>query len=82
MQMDPLGTFMQSLPMIIENLKANFLGISKQFHEILKVTNLDKCHFMVLGDPNYTCNLKCNAKTMKCSKEEKVLDVTSDDKLN
>ena len=37
---------------------------------------------MVLGDPNCTCNLKCNAKTMKCSKEEKVLDVTSDDKLN
>ena len=37
---------------------------------------------MVLGDPNYTCSLKCNAKTMKCSKEENVLEVTSDDKLN
>ena len=37
----------KSLPIIIENLKADFLRISKWFHEIFVLPNSDKCHFMV-----------------------------------
>ena len=36
---------------------------------------------MVLGDPNYACNLTCNGTTVKCSKEGKVLGETTDYKL-
>ena len=42
---------------IIENLKADFLWISKWFHENFMVLNPKKCHFMVLGNSNFTCNL-------------------------
>ena len=45
------------------------------------VLNPDKYYFMVLGDPNYTCNLRCNGTTIKCSKTENFLGVTTDDKL-
>ena len=41
----------------------------------------DKCHFIALGDPNYICNLTCNGTTIECSKEEKLLGVTIDDKI-
>ena len=45
------------------------------------VLNLDKCHFMVLDDPNYNWNLTCIVTTIKCSKEENVLGVTIDNNL-
>ena len=45
------------------------------------VLNPDKCHFMVLGDSNCTCNFTCNGTTIESSKEEKVLAITIDDKL-
>ena len=46
------------------------------------VFNSDKCHLMVLGDPNYTCNLIYNGTTTECSEVEKTLKVlTIDDKL-
>ena len=43
---------------IIENLKADFLWISKWFHENFMVLNHNKCRFMVLGNSNFTCNKK------------------------
>ena len=71
----------ESLSMIIENLKADFLKISKWFHESFMVLNPGKCHFMVLGDSNCTYNFTCNGTTTESSKEEKVLGITIDDKL-
>ena len=71
----------ESLSIIIGNLKADFLRISKWFHENFMVLNPDKCHFMVLGDSNCTCNFTCNGTTIESSKEEKVLRITIDDKL-
>ena len=43
---------------IIENLKADFLWISKWFHENFMVLNPNKCRFMVLGNSNFTCDKK------------------------
>ena len=71
----------ESLSIIIENLKADFLRISKWFHENFMVLNPDKSHFMVLGDSNFTCSFTCNRTTIETSKEEKVLGITIDDKL-
>ena len=76
-----LYTSRESLSIIIENLKANFLWISKWFHENFMVLNHDKCHFMVLGDLNCTCNFTCNDTTIESSKEEEGLGITIDDKL-
>ena len=45
------------------------------------VHNPNKSHFMALVDSNCTCNFARNGTTIECSKEEKVLDVTIDDKL-
>ena len=45
------------------------------------VLNPDKCHFMVLGNPNYNCSLTCDGTTVECRKEENVLGVIIDDKL-
>ena len=71
----------ESLFIITENLKADFLRISKWFHENCMIINPDKCHFMVLGDSNCTYNFTCNGTTIESSKEEKVLGITIDDKL-
>ena len=45
------------------------------------VLNPDKCNFVVLGDPIYTCNFACNGTTIECCKEEKVLGIAIDEKL-
>ena len=68
----------ESLSIIIENLKADFLRISKWFHGNVLVLNRDKCHFMVLGDSNCTYSFTCNGTTIKSSKEEKVLGITTE----
>ena len=59
----------ESLSIIIENFKADFLRISRWFHENVMVLNPDKCHFAVLSDSNCTCNLTCNGTTIESSKE-------------
>ena len=47
------------------------------------VLNPDKCPFMLLGvDDEFQTNLVCANKTLKSSKQEKVLGITIDDKLN
>ena len=71
----------ESLSITIESLKADFLRISKWLHENFMVLNPDKCHFMVLGDSNCTCNLTCNGATIERSKEENVLGRTIGHKL-
>ena len=72
---------MCQISIIIEKLKANFLRISKWFHENVIVLNPNKCHSMVLGDYNCTYNFTCNSATIESSKEKKVLGITIDDKL-
>ena len=47
----------------------------------VKVLDRGKCHFMVLGDPNYTCNLQFSGTIMKGGKKEKVLSVSIADRL-
>ena len=50
---------------------------------ILMVLNPDKCSFMLLGvDDELQTNLVCGNKTLKNSKQEEVLGVTIDNKLN
>ena len=47
------------------------------------VLNPDKCSFMLLGvDTEFQTNLECGNETLKNSKQEKVLGVTIDKKLN
>ena len=47
------------------------------------VLNTDKCSFMLLGvDDELQTNLVCGNETLKNSKQEKVLGVTIDKKLN
>ena len=75
------STLYESLSIIIENLRANFLRTSKWFHENFMVLNPDKCHFMVLGDSNCTCYFTCNSTAIGSNKEEKVLGIMIDDKL-
>ena len=70
-----------SLSIIEKKLKADFLRISEWFHESFMALNSDKCHFMVLGHSNCTCNFTCNGTTIESSKEEKVLGIMIDDKL-
>ena len=65
-------------PIII--IETDFLRIFKWFHENFRGFNPDKCNFMVLDDSNCTCNFTCNGATIS-SEDEKVLDITTDDKL-
>ena len=47
------------------------------------VLNPDKCSFVLLGvDDEFQTNLVCANETLKNSKQEKVLGVTIDNKLN
>ena len=47
------------------------------------VPNSNKCSFMLLGvDNELQTNLVCRNETLKNSKQEKVLGVTIDNKLN
>ena len=70
-----LYAYGKSLSIIIENPKADFERISTWFHENCMVVNPDKCHFMVLGDSNCTCNFTCNGTTIGGCKE-KLLGIT------
>ena len=56
------------LSIIIANLKADFLRISRWFHEDFLILNPDKCTF----------SFTCNGTTIESSKEEKVLGVKID----
>ena len=76
----------ESLSIIIEKLKVGFLRIgflriSKWFHENFMVLNPNNCHFVVLSGSNCTCKFTSNSTTIEYSKEEKVSDISIDDKL-
>ena len=65
------------------SLSHDFTILSKWFYNNFMVLNPDKCSFMLLGvDNELPTNLVCGNKTLKNSKQEKVLGVTIDNKLN
>ena len=67
----------------MNSLSHDFTILSKWFHNNFMVLNPDKCSFMLLGvDDELQTNLVCGNETLKNSKQEKVLGVTIDNKLN
>ena len=67
----------------MNSLSHDFTILSKWFYNNFMVFNPDKCSFMLLGaDDELQTNLACGNETLKNSKQEKVLGVTSDNKLN
>ena len=66
----------------MNSLSHDFTILSKWFHNNFMVLNPDKCSFMLLGvDDELQTNLVCGNETPK-NKQEKVLGVTIDIKLN
>ena len=45
------------------------------FCENIMVLNLEKYHFMVLGDSYCTCNFTCNGTTIESSEKVKILGI-------
>ena len=78
-----LYTSDKSISNIMNSLSHDFTILSKWFYNNFMVLNPDKCSFLSLGvyDELQT-NLVCGNKTLKNSKQEKVLGVTIDNKLN
>ena len=78
-----LYTSDKSISNIINSLSHDFTISSKWFYNNFMVLNPDKCSFMLLGvDTEFQTNLECGNETLKNSKQEKVLGVTIDKKLN
>ena len=68
---------------ILDFLSHEFTFLSKWFYNNFMVLNPDKCSFMLLGiDDSLHINLACGDKILKNTKQEKVLGVTLDNKLN
>ena len=67
----------------MNSLSQDFTILSKCFHNNFMALNPNKCSFMLLGvDDELQTNLVCGNETLKNSKQEKVLGVTIDNKLN
>ena len=78
-----LYTSDKSISNIMNYLNHDFTILSKWFYNTFMVLNPDKCSFMFLGVNNeLQTNLVCGNKTLKNSKQEKILGVTIDKKLN
>ena len=78
-----LYTSDKSVSNIMNSLSHDFTILSQWFYNNFMVLNPDKCSFMLLGvDDELQTNLVCGNKTLKNSKQEKVLGVTIDNKLN
>ena len=68
---------------IIDSLNHEFTILSKWFYNNFMVLNPEKCSFMLLGvDESLQTNLVCGDEILKNKKQEKVLGVTLDNKLN
>ena len=68
---------------IINSLSHKFAILFKWFYNKFMVLNPDKCSFMLLDvDNSLQANLVCGDEILKNSKQEKVLGVTLDNKLN
>ena len=65
----------ESLYIIVEKIKTDFLRIPMWFCENIMVLNLEKYHFMVLGDSYCTCNFTCNGTTIESSEKVKILGI-------
>ena len=71
------------LSKIIDSLRYEFIILSKWFYNNFLVLNPDKCSFMLLGaDDSLQTNLVCDDEILKNTKQEKVVGVTLDNKLN
>ena len=67
----------------MNSLSHSFTILSKWFYNNFMVLNPDKYSFILLGiDDELQTNLVCGNETLKNSKQEKVLVVTIDNKLN
>ena len=73
----------KSISNIMNSLSHDFTILAKWFYNKLIVLNADKCSFMLLAvDNELQTNLVCANETVKNSKQEKVLGVTIDNKLD
>ena len=78
-----LYTSDRSISNIMNSLSHDFTILSKWFYNNFMVLNSDKYPFMLLGvDDELQINLVCGNETLKSSKQERVLTVTIDNKLN
>ena len=68
---------------IIDSLSHESTNLSKWFYNNFMVLNPDKCSFRLLGvDDSLQTNLICCDEILKNAKQEQVLGVTLDSKLN
>ena len=68
---------------ITDSLRHEFTILSKWFYNNFMVLNPEKCSFMLLGvDDLLQTNMVCGDEILKNTKQEKVLGVTLDNKLN
>ena len=83
MLMIVLCIHLKSVSNIMHSLSHDFTILPNWFNNNFMVLNPDKCTFMLLGVNNeLQTNLVCGNETLKNSKQEKVLGVTIDNKLN
>ena len=78
-----LYTSDKNISKITSSLGHDFTILSKWFYNNFMVLNPDKSSFMLLGvDDELQTNLVCGNETLQKGKQEKVLGVTIDNKLN
>ena len=78
-----LFTSDKSISNIMNSVSHDFTILSKWFYNNFMVLNPDKCSFMLSGvDDELQTKLVFGNETLKNSKQEKVLGVTTDNKLN
>ena len=78
-----LYTYDKSISSIMNSLSHGFAILSNWFYNNFMVLNPDNCSFILLGvDDELQTNLVCGNEILKNSKQENVLEVTIDNKLN
>ena len=78
-----LYTYNKSISSIMNSLSHGFTILSNWFYNNFMVLNPDNCSFILLGvDGELQTNLVCGNEILKNSKQENVLGVTIDNKLN
>ena len=77
-----LYTFGDNLKKIKDNLRSSFNTVHQWFYENYMVLNAEKCHFMCLGNNTENETFLFNSILMENCKEQKILGVMIDNKLN
>ena len=77
-----LYTFGDNLKKIKDNLRNSFDTVHQWFYEKYMVLNAGKCHFVFLGNNTESEIFLFHNIVMENSKEQKILGVTIDNKLN